>query len=63
MSARSLWRSHRAKQWVQTIGLIFNVRVEERSIKARNRKLYQIVVRSSHQKTNRQQHLLFTKNW
>lgn len=43
-SARSLWKSHRAKQWAETIGKILNVKVEERSIKGRNRKLYQIVV-------------------
>ncbi len=43
-SARSLSRSYRAKQWAKTIGKILNVKVEERSIKGRNRKLYQIVV-------------------
>ncbi|MDZ8052941.1 MAG: DUF3592 domain-containing protein [Aulosira sp. ZfuVER01] len=44
ISARSLWRSHRAKQWAESIGKIIDVKVEERSVKGRNRNLYQIVV-------------------
>ncbi|OUL17640.1 hypothetical protein BV372_34750 [Nostoc sp. T09] len=44
ISARSLWKSHQAKQWAETIGTILAVKVEERSTKGRNRKLYQIIV-------------------